>query len=85
MTSKHKKPEWTPENSGDEFASNVVGGVTGGHDGLPGQSTKNHAKNRQIRKRKKLTTSDYVQGVLSRDRTLLGRAITLVESNSKIH
>ena len=36
-------------------------------------------------RRKQLTTQDYVDGVLSGDRTLLARAITLVESNAPMH
>jgi LAO/AO transport system kinase len=35
--------------------------------------------------RRQLTTDDYVQGVLSRDRALLGRAITLIESDAPRH
>ena len=36
-------------------------------------------------RRKKLTVDDYVEGVMTGDRTILGRAITLVESNAKGH
>jgi LAO/AO transport system kinase len=36
-------------------------------------------------KRRELTVDDYVNGVLSGDRTILSRAITLVESNSPAH
>jgi LAO/AO transport system kinase len=36
-------------------------------------------------KRRPLTVEDYVEGVLSGDRTRLGQAITLVESNSRAH
>lgn len=35
--------------------------------------------------RKRITTSDYVQGVLANDRAMLGRAITLVESEAERH
>ncbi len=35
--------------------------------------------------RRRLSTDDYVDGVLSDDRAILGRAITLVESNSPRH
>jgi len=34
---------------------------------------------------RRLTVNDYVQGVLAGDRSLLARAITLVESNSRLH
>jgi len=36
-------------------------------------------------KRRPLTVEDYIDGVLSRDRTRLGQAITLIESNSRVH
>jgi LAO/AO transport system kinase len=36
-------------------------------------------------KRKQLTVQDYIDGVLSCDRTVLSRAITRVESNSSAH
>lgn len=38
-----------------------------------------------IRRPRQLTTEDYVAGVLAGDRTLLARAITLLESNSAQH
>ena len=37
------------------------------------------------RRRRALTTDDYVAGVLSGDRSVLARAITLAESNSDVH
>ncbi|MDY0109695.1 MAG: methylmalonyl Co-A mutase-associated GTPase MeaB [Candidatus Krumholzibacteria bacterium] len=36
-------------------------------------------------RRRSLTTAEYVAGVLAQDRTLLARAITLVESNAPAH
>ncbi len=59
-------------------------GVEGGHDGMPGQSTK-AVNGSSSPKRKPLTTEDYVDGILSGDRTKLARAITLVESNASHH
>ena len=35
--------------------------------------------------RRRLTTNDYVQGVLAGDRAILGRAITLIESDAPAH
>lgn len=35
--------------------------------------------------RNRITTSDYIQGVLNNDRAMLGRAITLVESEAERH
>ena len=29
------KPEWTPDDAGDEFAARVLKGVIGGHDRTP--------------------------------------------------
>ncbi|NTW98788.1 MAG: methylmalonyl Co-A mutase-associated GTPase MeaB [Geobacteraceae bacterium] len=43
------------------------------------------AEIRNISKVAKLTVADYVKGVLSGDRMLLARAITIVESNSPKH
>lgn len=37
------------------------------------------------KKRKKLTIEEHVQGVLSRDRVLMGQTITLIESNAPDH
>jgi LAO/AO transport system kinase len=36
-------------------------------------------------KRPQLTTRDYIEGIRNRDRAILGRAITLVESNNTDH
>jgi LAO/AO transport system kinase len=36
-------------------------------------------------RRRTLSAQDYVQGVLAQDRAILGRAITLVESNARAH
>lgn len=76
------RPEWAPENAGSEFACRVMGGVHESHDGMvftPSPSTV------PAPKRKQLTVQDYIDGVLSCDRTVLSRAITLVESNSSAH
>ena len=70
------RPEWAPENAGSEFACRVMGGVHESHDGMvftPSPSTG------PAPKRKQLTVQDYIDGVLSCDRTVLSRAITLVE------
>jgi len=60
----------------------VVPGVEGGHDGLPEKARISH---RGTPVRRQLSTEEYVEGVLSGDRTCLGRAITLVESNAPAH
>lgn len=83
MTDTRKKPEWTPEDAGEGFTSEVMPGVEGGHDGVPGQGI------RTARTRRKrpglLPAQDYIDGVLKGDLTVLSRAITLVESNSPKH
>jgi len=63
-------------------ALNVQKGVDGGHDGLPGSG---RAPGPGSRGRRVLSTEDYVEGVRSGDRTLLARAVTLIESNAPAH
>lgn len=82
---KKQKPEWTPENPSDCFTTSVLPGVDDGHDGMPGQAVKAAPPPPSAARRKSLTVSDYVEGVLAGDRTILGRAITLVESNAQRH
>jgi LAO/AO transport system kinase len=69
-----------------QSALHVMPGVEGGHDGLPGHDgmpgQRSHAAEN---KRGHLTTQDYLEGILSGDRTRLARAITLIESNSASH
>ncbi|MBI9077292.1 MAG: methylmalonyl Co-A mutase-associated GTPase MeaB [Desulfatibacillum sp.] len=78
-----KRPEWAPQDcEGEGFASRVMDGVEGGHDGMPGKSSQPAPP---MVRRKNLRVKDYVKGVLERDRTVLGRAITLVESNAPAH
>jgi len=66
------------------FALSVVEGVTGGHDGLPGQQVSAPATPSPARRRL-LTVEEYVAGVRSGDRSILARAITLIESNAPAH
>jgi LAO/AO transport system kinase len=63
-------------------ALNVRKGVDGGHDGLPGHSTGNGDGGPR---RRLLSARQYIDGVLSGDRVLLARAITLIESNAPAH
>jgi LAO/AO transport system kinase len=65
------------------FALSVVEGVTGGHDGLPGQQVS--APPAPPPRRRLLTVEEYVTGVRSGDRSILARAITLIESNAPAH
>ena len=71
------KPDWAPENSGDEFAVRVV-------KGLNSSGSKSY-KDTNLPKRKLLSVSDYVNGVISFDRNILARTITLIESNNALH
>ncbi len=66
------------------FGLSVVEGVTGGHDGLPGQQVNAPAAPAPPRRRL-LTVEEYVAGVRSGDRSVLARAITLIESNAPAH
>jgi LAO/AO transport system ATPase len=77
------KPEWAPEGAGKEFAGQVMIGVSGGHDGMT--EARKPTVQKSIIRRPRLTTQDYIDGVLSRDRSILSRAITLVESNAQAH
>jgi LAO/AO transport system kinase len=81
-----KKPEWQPEDGGKEFACRVMDGVEGGHDGLKAYAGKAAtAVRKKTPRRVRLTPQDYARGVLSGDRVILARAITLVESNAERH
>jgi LAO/AO transport system kinase len=71
---KKRKTEWTPDDAGSEFATEVMPGI---------EDIKSSSDNK--RKKAELSVDDYVDGVLSGNRTLLARAITLVESNSAKH
>ncbi|MEQ9028953.1 MAG: methylmalonyl Co-A mutase-associated GTPase MeaB [Aggregatilineales bacterium] len=78
---KTYKPEWTPDDASSAFASRVMRGVVGGHDGF--SMAKNQPQNAP--RRQQLSVEDYVQGVLAGDRSILARAITLIESNAPAH
>lgn len=87
MAHGKKRPEWVPED-GDvhHFATGVMPGVAGGHDGMPGSSVGQGAVYRpQLIRRRHYTADDYAAGVLSGDRVLLARAITLIESHLPAH
>lgn len=79
---KHK-PEWVPKKGGKEFASDVLAGVPGGHDGMKRQ--KAIPAGNKVSRRKKLSVEQYVQGVMESDRIILARTITLIESNARHH
>ncbi len=82
-----RRPEWVPDehHENKHFASEVMAGIKGGHDGIPGQTASEDTSRRNIKARKALTIDDYVQGVLSQNRSMLARTITLIESNHSEH
>lgn len=84
MTEKERKPEWTPKGSGSEFAAKVVTGVDGGHDGIAVHQAERNSSYRPVR-RKTFTVEEMAAGVLAKDRTIIGRSITLLESNNIEH
>lgn len=84
MTSRGRRPEWVPKDAHGTFASSVQQGVTGGHDGLPGTEG-TEGRKAAGRRRGHLSAPEYVRGIRERDRVVLARAITLVESNSPAH
>jgi len=90
MIDDSQKPEWTPDDAGDAFASRVMKGVVGGHDGLPAANARGEGETAVVPTavsltRHQLTTEQYIQGVLAADRAILARAITLIESNAAHH
>lgn len=73
-----KRPEWTPENPGDEFACYVMPGVE-----LDQSKTVTHTH--ITKKQAPLNVDDYVDGIRNYKRSIFARAITLIESNAQNH
>jgi LAO/AO transport system kinase len=73
-----------PKDPECRSALNVMPGVEGGHDGIPGVS-------RQVppiqprHRRRSVSVEELAEGVAIGDRVRLARAITLVESNAPAH
>lgn len=78
-----RKPEWVPEEDSDAFATRVMPGVLGGHDVQ--NEVMSTADPSTASTRVTLTDDAYVAGVLAGDRSILARAITLIESNAPAH
>ncbi len=72
-----------PDKPDDPSALHVRPGVDGGHDGLPGATSRGRAP--ASPGRRLLSVDEYVDGVCAGDRVVLARAITLVESNAAAH
>ena len=79
MNDNLQKPEWTPDNAGTEFTSHVMKGIIGGHDGIEKLTPNPSAPRRNV------DIEAYAEGVVSGNRAILARAITLVESNAPHH
>ncbi|NWG20563.1 MAG: methylmalonyl Co-A mutase-associated GTPase MeaB [Chloroflexi bacterium] len=73
----------TPHSEETPFGLSVMAGVAGGHDGLPGQ--RSGPPGSPVARRRLLTVEEYVAGVRHGDRSILARAITLIESNAPAH
>jgi len=84
-TPRGRMPEWAPEACSEAFASRMTPGKEGGHDGIAAHRPDVEGVARTAPRRQKLGLEDYVQGVLSGNRAIIGRAITLVESNVPDH
>jgi LAO/AO transport system kinase len=83
MSEPGRTPEWVEPGKPGTFASSVMKGVEGGHDGLPG-GTPAGAVVRPT-DRTLPSADDFVAGVRGGDRMVLARAITLIESNAPAH
>ena len=84
---KTAKPEWVSKENRHraEFTTSVQPGLPSTHDGLPGSTVKSEKQTPPPKKRKKLGAEDFISGIRAGDRTVLSRAITLIESNSTAH
>lgn len=72
-------PEWAPPGE-KGFNTSVLPGVKKAHDGLVDWGKR--PKVAPDRMRKKLSTKEFVEGVLATNRMIIGRAISLIESNA---
>lgn len=78
---KTKKPKWVPKDADGEFTTKVMDGVVKDHDGRVKHRVKRHI----VKKRKEMTIDEYYQGIISGNRMVIARAITLIESNAMRH
>jgi LAO/AO transport system kinase len=62
-----------------------MGGVTDSHDGMAFSVPPSSLSHPSSPKRVRLTPEEYIDGVFSGERSVLSRAITLVESNAPTH
>lgn len=81
MTERYK-PSWVPEADDDKFACRVMRGI---NDSPLRNTSSTPPKQAGGKRPAKLTVDDYVEGILSGNRMMLSRAITLIESNAAAH
>lgn len=79
-----RQPEWACGDADAGYASKVLEGVATAHDGMPGPGGR-ILPAAPVQVQARLGIQDYVQGVINGDRSVLARAITLVESNNPRH
>ena len=77
--SRPSRPDWVPENAGTEFATHVMKGASRSQAESCAKPGGAHVR------RARLGVEDHVRGVLERDPMILGRTITLIESNAPRH
>ncbi len=75
------RPDWQPENAGNEFACSVMPGIIIKDDCKIVTEVKSSITAHAPR----LTAKDYTEGIINGDRVKLSRAITIIESNSPKH
>ena len=82
MNSQNKRPEWVPENADKNFfTTSVMPGINLRKDDVVDDTISTAPRP----KRRQLSLEDYKDGVLSGNKTIIARAITLIESNSEKH
>jgi LAO/AO transport system kinase len=83
---KRFKPDWAPKEKNEAFACSVMDGINGAKDTTVGNLNPMLLNGKRKTKRKMLlNVDDYVSGVSEGSRTILSRAITLIESNNPQH
>lgn len=70
------KPEWIPEGASNEQYPGFV---------MTGVDVKNAKPKPPVHKPKVYTAEELIQGILNKDRMLLSKAITVIESNAPKH
>jgi LAO/AO transport system kinase len=85
MAEKKRGPDWAPDKEGSGFATRVMKGVEGSHDGIRKPAGEVRHSRAPLPRRRRLSVDEYVRGVLEGDRNVLAQTITLVESNAVAH